>query len=132
MCFAELKTKKARIEFIREKLKTDDRWMLKGLIVIFDNQTHDEQRVGSVHVHNGIGFTRADAEIMSDFAKRLIARGLRQALAEKQPVSVDKLFTVKQAAIFKKKIAKYANQLAKEAEQKSPLPKKGGTNGAAE
>lgn len=123
MCFADLKTKKARIEFIREKLRTDDRWMLKGLIVIFDNQTQDEQRVGSVNVHNGIGFARPDATIMTSFAKRLLERGLREALAGKQPLSVDKLFTPKQAAIFRKKIQKYANQLAKEAEAKAPLVK---------
>lgn len=123
MCFADLKTKKARIEFIREKLKTNDMWMLKGLLVVFDNQTHDEQREESVRTHNGIGFTRADAEIMTSFAKQAISKGVREGLANKEKIMVDQVFSPKQAFLFRKKIVKYANQLAKEAEQKTPIVK---------
>lgn len=123
MCFTELKTKKARIEFIRGKLQTDDRWALKGLLTVFDNQTEDEQRSESVQEHNGIGFTGIDGEIMTSFAKRAISKGVRQALANKEPVSIDAIFTPSQAAIFRRKIGKYAVQLAREADAKTPLVK---------
>jgi hypothetical protein len=42
--FCELTTKKARREFIQAKVTTDPRWMIKGLLTIYQHQTEDEQR----------------------------------------------------------------------------------------
>ena len=123
MTFTELKTKKARIDFIREKLSTNDAWALKGLLTIFDNQTADEQQQKTVKCDNGIGFTRADADLMCSLAKQAIAKGVREGLGMKQKIAVDQVFSPKQCYLFRKKIVKYAGQLAKEAEAKTPIVK---------
>lgn len=123
MTFADLKTKKARIDFIKDKLSTNDMWILKGLITIFDNQTADEQRQKTVRCDNGIGFTRGDADFMCSIAKGLIERGIREAFELRQRLSVDTILSQKQAFLLRKRIVKYAGQLAKEAEAKQPIIK---------
>lgn len=123
MTFAQLKTKKDRIAFIKEKLTTNDMWILKGLITIFDNQTADEQRQKTVKMDNGIGFTPADANFMCSIARGLIDRGIREAFELKQQLKVDIILSEKQAYNLRKRIVKYAGQLAKEAEAKVPLAK---------
>jgi len=123
MTFNDLKTKKARIAFIRDRLATNDLWALKGLLTVFDNQTADEQQQKTVKVDNGIGFTRADADLMCNLAKLAIAKGVREALELKQKVTIDQVFSSKQAYLFRKKIVKYAGQLAKEADAKNPIVK---------
>ena len=105
MNFNELKTKKARRQFIRERLGTDLRWAIRGLLRIFDNQTADEQRAEETRVWNNIGFTGADAHILSSFAKQVLKR---RSLSEKQ-----------QRLLFKK-MPKYAAQLESVSSEKKP------------
>lgn len=95
--YAELTTKKSRIAYLREMLASELRWALKGLTTIYEYQTADEQRIGDTAEHNGVGFTGADGEILSSFAKQVNAK--RFAGSEKQ---LDILF---------KKMPKYAKQL---------------------
>jgi len=87
MSFADLKTKKARIEYVREALAKDVRWAQRGLIRIFENQTEDEQQHGDVVEDNGLGFTGTDADFLTSLAKQLIERG---TLSPKQMVHVHK------------------------------------------
>jgi len=94
--FAELTSKKARTAFLRTKLATDQAWATKGLIRIFANQTADEQSSETTRVHNNIGFTGSDAQILSSFAKQ-INRG--------------RIMSAKQMALILKKMPKYARQL---------------------
>ena len=95
--YATLKTKKARIAFLREMLACELRWAIKGLVTIYKYQTEDEQRVGDTCEHNGVGFTGADGEILSSFAQQVNAK--RFAASEKQ------------LNILFKKMPKYAKQL---------------------
>ena len=94
--FTTCKTKKARVAFIREKLATSDRWVLRGLLVIFSNQTTDEQAVAQTKHANNIGFTGADAEFLTSLAKQYQTR---------------KSLSPKQMHYLFKKMPKYSGQL---------------------
>jgi hypothetical protein len=62
-------TKRAQVQFIREKLATDSSWALRGLQVVFDHQTNDEQSTNKTKHSNRLGFNRSDAKILSPLAK---------------------------------------------------------------
>jgi len=102
--YATLKTKKARIQFLREMLACEYRWAVKGLVTIYKYQTADEQSCGDTMEHNGVGFTGADGEILSSFAKQVNAKRFAGS-----PKQLDILF---------KKMPKYAIQLDKIAQSK--------------
>ena len=89
-------TKKAKIAFIKEKLKSDDNWAKKALLRIYENQTAAEQESGETVENNGIGFTGVDANILTSFAEGLKKYGN---------------LTVKQMAYLHKAIVKYAGQI---------------------
>lgn len=94
--FTDLKTKTARIAHIKNMLANNDQWALRGLVRIFENQTDDEQNSEQTRHHNNIGFSGADAEILSSMAKQVIA---------------GRTMSVKQMAIIHRKMPKYARQL---------------------
>ncbi len=94
--FTSCTTKKARVAFIREKLSTDDRWILRGLLVIFSNQTIDEQATATTKYVNNIGFTGADAEFLTSLATQFQQR---------------KSLSPKQMIYLRKKMPKYSGQL---------------------
>jgi hypothetical protein len=89
-------TKKAIREYVREKLGTDAQWALRGLVVIYQNQTQDEQSDGVTRERNDIGFSGADSEIMSSFAEQYERWGR---------------LSQKQLAIVFKKMPKYWKQI---------------------
>lgn len=62
-------------EYIKEKLKTSNRWLEKGVIAIYQRQTNDEQQVRRTTHRNGMGFSAADAGYLSYVAKYLIDGG---------------------------------------------------------
>lgn len=71
MKYAELKTIKAKEQFIREQLASNDNWVLRGLVAIWNKQTADEKEVKVTRHSNGIGFTGSDAEFLSKLAERV-------------------------------------------------------------
>lgn len=83
---------------IREKLASNDNWLVRGLLAIFSRQTASEQEAGVTSEDNGIGFNGADAEILSSFAKFYAKNGY---------------LSPKQREIARKKMLKYAGQLEK-------------------
>jgi hypothetical protein len=85
-------------EEIRKLLETRDEAVLRGMCKIFELQTFDEQQSDSTNHDNGVGFTGADAMIMSSFVKFYHKRGF---------------ITLKQMMIARKKMLKYSGQLAK-------------------
>lgn len=91
-------TKKAAIEMFKEKLRTDENWALKGLLTIYELQTHDEKNRGATVEHNGVGFTGFDSNILSSFAVQ---------------VKSGKQMSVRQMATIHKCMPKYAQQLYK-------------------
>lgn len=89
-------TKAEGIKMIRHNLTTSDRWLTRGLIAIYNQQTADEQNAQTTAYHNNMGFGAIDAEILSSFAQQYITTGY---------------LTVKQLEITRKKMIKYAGQL---------------------
>lgn len=86
---------------IKEKLESGDRtWIERSVIAIFNKQTETEKAFETTNRNNGVGFTGSDAKIMSSFAKQLL-KSKERHLSDKQMV------------IAKRKILKYAGQLAK-------------------
>lgn len=117
--YTDLKTKKARIELIREKIETNDRWLIKGVLAIFDNQTLEEKNAKAVRQHNGVGFTGFDAEIMTSIAQQMIRRGIKQAIQDtSKPVNVVDYVSPAQVKVLRSKMKKYAGQLMRIAENK--------------
>lgn len=102
MNYAELKTIKAKEEFIREKIKTDEQWMLRGLVAIWKKQTADEQATWVTRHSNSVGFTGVDGGFFSKMAER-VHNGW--GLSEKQ------------AACVRRAMPKYAGQLRKIADK---------------
>ena len=64
-------TLKAKREFVKHKLHTNPVWAKTALLRIFELQTDDEKYYESTRDANGVGFTGADGEILSSFAKHL-------------------------------------------------------------
>ncbi len=89
-------TKKALLGFLRHQLQTNDRWVVQGLLRIFENQTEDEQHAHETRDHNGIGFTGIDAEFLSSCAESYKVKGY---ISNKRMVYV------------RQKMPKYATQL---------------------
>ena len=85
-------------EEIKIMLQTNDNAVIRGIVVIYSLQTKDEKKVGETREHNGVGFSKIDAEFMSSLAKFILNRGY---------------LTDKQLEYGRRKIMKYAGQLAK-------------------
>jgi len=96
-------TKKAKKEYLRNKLATNRTWAERGLMLIYGKQTSDEQTQGDTKYDNKIGFSGAHAEIMSSFAKW---------------VEADRDLTDKQLKIVFKIIPKYWKQIMGECNEK--------------
>ena len=103
-------------EFIANKLVTNNEWLIKGLLAIYNKQTDQEQAAGCTREDNGVGFNGADSVILSSFAEQ-IKRWQALPLNQRRfgiPLSP------KQLAIAKKKMPKYARQLAEIANANRP------------
>jgi hypothetical protein len=96
--FLELKTKKDRIAFIRQRLGENSKWALRGLLRISEFQTSEEFQKERCELYNKVGFTAFDAEILTSFSKQYKKR---------------KFLTPKQMAVVFKAMPKYAGQLEK-------------------
>jgi len=88
---------------IKTKLQENDEWVCRGIIAIFDKQTNAEQVAESTMLHNNVGFNGVDAGILSSFAKQLLKKRHRN-----EHLTLSK----KQMFIARKKMPKYAGQLA--------------------
>lgn len=91
-------------EIIKEKLKTNNKWLIKGILAIYSKQTELEQCREETCWLNKAGFSAFDADIMSSFAKQILSHNTTKF---KEPLSP------KQLQIARKRMLKYAGQLAK-------------------
>ena len=94
--FYGAETKTLRITIIRDIIGRDAASALKALMRIYANQTADEQSSEETKYHNNIGFTGADAHILTSYAKQFERRGS---------------LSPKQMGVLFKRIPKYAKQL---------------------
>lgn len=88
---------------IKLKLLTNDKWLYRGILAIYELQTPTEQDAQDTIENNGVGFNGVDARQLSGFAEDLKKYG--------------DLFDWKKT-LARKKMLKYAGQLAKIAKQK--------------
>lgn len=89
-------------EFIKAAMLRNDaigyKWLTRAIQAIWNFQTNDEQMTDETRHSNNVGFNGADANILSSFARQLQA---------------GRNLSIKQLAIAKKKMPKYAKQLAR-------------------
>lgn len=85
-------------QMIREKLELSNVWVIRGLLAIYKYQTESEKVAGQTREDNEVGFNGVDSIIMSSFAQQWTTRGF---------------LSPKQWTIARKKVMKYAGQLAK-------------------
>lgn len=67
--------------FLKNKLGSNKDWALRALVRIYEKQTLSEKATQNTHELNGVGFSGADAEILSSFAEQYQRKGF---LSEKQ------------------------------------------------
>lgn len=82
---------------------TNDKALVRALMVVYNNQTQSEQAVEATTEQNGIGFTSFDAEMLTSFAKFAIRNGF---------------LTEAQMVCLRSRITKYWKQLLQAAETK--------------
>jgi hypothetical protein len=95
--FDEVTTKSGQVAFIKEKLATDINWLKRGVLAVYALQTAQEQGAQGTIEQNGVGFSGADGEFLSSVAEQL---------KKGRPL------TAKQLPWVRKKMVKYAGQLA--------------------
>lgn len=91
---------------ISDKLQTDDRWLYRGIVAIYERQTADEQQSETTEEHNAMGFNGTDAKFGTSLAKQILA---------------GRSLSIKQAQAARKMMRKYAGQLVKCAKEKAAL-----------
>lgn len=72
MKFTDCKTKTARVSFIKEQLRTSPNWAIRGMLRIYERQTADEQESQTTRHHNKVGFSGADAELLSSYSSQVL------------------------------------------------------------
>jgi hypothetical protein len=105
----KLVTRESFIELLNNHNDTA-RVIGRALVVIFNNQTNDEQKINVTRNHNAMGFTPADARSGSISAKYFIKHG---TLADWM---IEKWMKLNDGGI--PRIAKYHSQLNVEANKK--------------
>lgn len=100
-------------QYITKLLQTNDKAIIRALIVLNQRQTYDERAAEGTKYNNGVGFTPADAKMGTSMAEFYTRRGY---LSEKQ------------LAYWKKpnrkgvwRICKYAGQLLDAAKAKQAV-----------
>lgn len=84
--------------FIRNKVASDNRWALRGLLAIYKFQTEVEKSMQDTVESNGVGFNGVDSKILSSIAEFYLKNNV---------------ITNKQLNVVKKLMPKYANQLTR-------------------
>lgn len=74
-------TQKQWEAYLKDLLKTNDKALLKAIVLIHDMQTEEEKSRGESTEDNHIGWTKWDAKEMGDIAKK-IKRGEPLAIGE--------------------------------------------------
>ena len=93
---AELETWKSILSNQISDTPRSRAWCRKALLHIYANQELDEQLIADTTKRNGVGFTPADAPILTSLAKQMLERNW---------------LSVKQWEILYKLLPKYARQL---------------------
>lgn len=104
-------------EMIRHNMVRSDKWLLRGLLAIYANQTTDEKAGGATVKDNGIGFTVHDAHILTALAERV--KSWQSFTDRRYPTPL----SPKQMVLLGKLMPKYARQLARIVRENHPREK---------
>lgn len=85
-------------QIIVDKINTNQAWLERAIVAIFEFQTRDEQNTESTHWRNNVGFNAGDAHKLSYYAKWIRS---------------GKHLDGKHLEIARKRIIKYRKQLTK-------------------
>jgi len=58
-------------DFIQEKILTDQTWLERGILAIYEKQTWEEKNAQHTIEHNGVGFSGCDGNYLSYTARWL-------------------------------------------------------------
>jgi hypothetical protein len=105
--YSEIKTKKARKQYILDLLMNDDRALWKGLHTIYQYQTEEEKDCEDTVYDNGVGFNALDARFLSSLAQ--------------QYDKTRRVGSVNQTTALRKRLPKYATQLRIVADRKQGI-----------
>lgn len=94
---------------------SNDKWLVRGILAIYACQTADERSSQTTKHHNGVGFNGTDANIMSSFARQIQSWQATENPRYPSPLSP------KQLGLARKKMSKYAGQLARIASENNPV-----------
>lgn len=67
-------------ESIRELLLSNDRAVERAIVALYKRQTASEQYTKSTHKDNGVGFSAADARVLSSYAQEILGGYRLQAV----------------------------------------------------
>ena len=110
--FSELKTDAERLVFVKEKLATDDRWIARGIIALFAQQTPREKKSKAAIKNNGRGFSSYDAETLTKIAKILVnSEAQTECRTLKRPFELSKYLSNNLQKEARWRMPKYAKQL---------------------
>lgn len=87
-----------------------DAWLVRGMLAILQWQTPDEQAHGQTVEDNGVGFNGVDAEILTSFCDQA-SRYLVEHPNDRDRYT--RCLSPKQRELARKKMLKYAGQLAR-------------------
>jgi hypothetical protein len=104
---------------IRDKLKSNDKWLVRGILAIYAKQTADEKSSQTTNHNNSVGFNGRDAGILSSFAKQILTWQATENPRYDSPLSP------KQFALARRAMPKYAGQLARIAAENNPVEDEG-------
>jgi len=100
--------------YLKDLLKTNDKALLRAIVLIYDNQTPEEKDKGESIENNCIGFSKIDAKEMGDIARKIKAgKALTKGELAKSRNKMQKYW--KQLMIISKKQAE-AKKLQKQRE----------------
>jgi hypothetical protein len=60
-------------QVIVDKINTNQAWLERAILAIFERQTRDEQNTENTHWNNNVGFSAADAHRLSYYAKWILS-----------------------------------------------------------
>lgn len=97
----------------------------RALIILYERQTADEQASHSTNHENGMGFSAFDAEILSSFACQINSKVGKHNDYLGRVAKLGECLSKKQMELARKRVVRYARQLAEVANAKvAPEPAK--------
>ena len=93
-------------ELVQDKLSSDVNWISRGLVVLFNRQTEDEQDTSTTRSQNGRGFNKTDSGYLT-YCSKWVLSGRQLSGTHLDKVS--------------KKLPKYWRQILEEIEMKQEV-----------